>query len=62
MMVEAPYGLDDLFGLVVRPNRIQVPRRVYEEKAARYRTCWPELTILPWEDGIGVEGSAYVQA
>ena len=61
LAVEAPYGLDDLFGLVVRPNRIQVPRQVYEEKAARYHTCWPELTILPWEEGIGVDGSAYIQ-
>jgi hypothetical protein len=47
----APYGYADLFGLVVRPNRRQAPRHVYEAKAARWAQHWPELTVLPWEDG-----------
>lgn len=34
--VYAPYGLDDLFGLVVRPNPRLAPRAVYEAKAARW--------------------------
>ncbi len=47
-----PYGYDDLFGLVVRPNRCTpASRHVYEAKAARWTTVWPELTVLPWEDG-----------
>ncbi|GAB3303468.1 nucleotidyltransferase family protein [Geodermatophilus aquaeductus] len=45
----APYGVDDLLGLVVRPNpRSPAPRAVYEAKAARWRSVWPELTVLPW--------------
>jgi uncharacterized protein len=45
----APYGVDDLLGLVVRPNpRSPAPREVYEAKAARWRSVWPELTVLPW--------------
>ncbi len=45
----APYGLDDLLGLVVRPNRASpAPREVYETKAARWSAVWPELTVLPW--------------
>jgi hypothetical protein len=46
--VYAPYGLADLFDLVVRPNRAQAPRHVYETEAARWRQHWPELTVLPW--------------
>jgi hypothetical protein len=50
--VYAPYGYDDLFGLVVRPNpRSPAPRHVYEAKAARWTSVWPELTVLPWDGG-----------
>ena len=45
----APFGYDDLFGLVVRPNRRLAPRQVYETKAARWKEHWPELTVLPWD-------------
>jgi uncharacterized protein len=44
----APFGLDDLFGLVVRPNRRLVTRDAYEAKVARWRRCWPALTIVEW--------------
>ena len=49
--VHAPYGYADLFELIVRPNRRQAPRHVYEAKAARWRSVWPELTVLPWGKG-----------
>ena len=46
----APYGLDDLLAMVVRPNpRSPAPRQVYETKAARWRAVWPELTVLAWD-------------
>lgn len=47
--VYAPFGYDDLFAMVVRPNRRLAPRQVYETKAARWLQQWPELTVLPWE-------------
>jgi uncharacterized protein len=47
--VYAPLGFEDLFGLVVRPNRRLAPRHVYEAKAARWKEHWPELTVLPWD-------------
>jgi hypothetical protein len=47
--VYAPYGLGDLLGLVVRPNRRLAPRHVYEAKATRWQAVWPELTVLPWD-------------
>ncbi|MBV8737219.1 MAG: nucleotidyltransferase family protein [Alphaproteobacteria bacterium] len=45
----APFGLDDLFSLVVRPNKKQITRAIYEAKIERWRSLWPRLTIVPWE-------------
>lgn len=47
-VVCAPFGLRDLFAMIVRPNRTVVTRDVYEEKATRWAARWPELTVLPW--------------
>jgi len=44
----APYGLSDLFGMVVRPNKVIVPRSVYEAKAARWAAVWPKLKVVEW--------------
>jgi uncharacterized protein len=47
--VYAPYGLNDLLGMIVRPNKEQVAQVVYEAKARRWQKVWPGLNILPWE-------------
>jgi|SRR5580700_8024572 hypothetical protein len=47
-----PFGLDDLFGLLVRPNKRQITRAIYEAKVDRWRPIWPRLTYLPWEEAI----------
>jgi uncharacterized protein len=49
--VYAPHGLSDVFNLVVRPNPVLAPRRVYQDKTKRWQSQWPELTILPWPNG-----------
>lgn len=41
----APFGLDDLFNLVVRPNKRQVTREIYERKVKRWYIVWPRLTV-----------------
>lgn len=47
--VSAPLGLDDLFAMTVRPNPLTSgPRDQYEAKAARWKSKWPEATVLPW--------------
>ena len=46
--VYAPHGLSDVFDLVVRPNPVLAPQSVYESKVKRWRTHWPELTVLEW--------------
>lgn len=48
--VYAPFGLNDLFGKVVRANKAQITERVYENKVARWLDKWPDLKIIPWEN------------
>lgn len=48
LAVHAPFGFEDLFGLVVRPNPVLAPAAVYEAKARRWAAAWPERTVLPW--------------
>jgi hypothetical protein len=44
----APFGLSDLFAMVVRPNKAIVSEAVYRAKADRWARLWPKLTVLPW--------------
>ena len=48
-IVRAPFGLNDLFSMIVRPNRKQVTREVYTNKAERWARVWPKLTVIPWD-------------
>jgi uncharacterized protein len=46
--VAAPFGLDDIFAMVLRPNRTLDNAASHARKAARVKVIWPELTVLPW--------------
>lgn len=48
LTVCAPFGWDDVFDLVVRPNKALVTQVVYEAKAQRWASRWPKLTVRPW--------------
>jgi len=48
--IAAPFGLEDLFGFVVRPNGALPNEKSFDDKAARVRTLWPQVTIIPWRD------------
>lgn len=52
----APFGVDDLLALNVRPNRVQITPAIYAAKVERWRSAWPRLRISPWEDGVGEPG------
>lgn len=52
-LVQAPFGVDDLLALIVRPNRVQITPAIYAGKVERWRSTWPRLRISPWEDGVG---------
>ncbi|WP_052339901.1 nucleotidyltransferase family protein [Gorillibacterium massiliense] len=46
--VYAPYGLDDLFNKVVRPNKRQITKEIYDKKVHRWKAQWNDLIIEPW--------------
>ncbi len=45
----APFGLDDIFDMVVRPNYVLPNKATHQKKALRARATWPELKIIPWD-------------
>jgi uncharacterized protein len=49
--VAAPFGLDDVFAMVVRPNYALDNAASHTRKAARAKAVWPEITVLPWRRG-----------
>lgn len=46
--VYAPFGLEDLFGMIVRPNKAQITKEIYENKVRRWKAHWDKLTIVEW--------------
>jgi hypothetical protein len=46
--VFAPYGLSDLLGAIVRPNKKQITQSVYEAKVKKWQDRWPGLRIVAW--------------
>ena len=50
--VYAPNGFDDIANLIVRPNPgPNFSAASYEAKAARWKTLWPEITVLAADAG-----------
>lgn len=49
LQVYAPYGLDDLFNMVVRPNKVKITKEIYRTKLNRWTKIWPKLKIIPWK-------------
>ncbi|MDD3223637.1 MAG: nucleotidyltransferase family protein [Clostridium sp.] len=48
LKVYAPFGLNDLFGKIVRANKTQITQQVYENKVSSWLNKWPGLKIIPW--------------
>jgi uncharacterized protein len=48
--VFSPYGLSDLLGLIVRPNKKQITRSIYDAKVMKWQAKWPGLRVVPWDD------------
>jgi hypothetical protein len=46
--VYAPFGLNDLFGMIVRANKTQITEEIYIQKVHKWSAIWPSLTIVPW--------------
>jgi uncharacterized protein len=46
--IYAPFGLEDMFEMIVRPNKCLITADVYRKKADKWKARWPKLTIIPW--------------
>jgi hypothetical protein len=46
--VYAPFGLNDLFGMIVRANKAQITEEIYMKKVHKWSAIWPSLVIVPW--------------
>lgn len=45
-----PFGLDDVWNLIVTPNRAMPMAAQFADKVERWSREWPQLTIHPWAD------------
>jgi hypothetical protein len=48
--VMAPFGLDDLFSMVIRPNYALENAVSHMRKARRAQAIWPEIIVVPWNE------------
>jgi len=46
--IYGPYQLDDLFSMIVRPNKLLVTKEIFENKANKWKEKWPKLQIVHW--------------
>ena len=47
--VAAPFGLGDMFAMVIRPNPALDNAASHRAKARRAQSIWPEITFEPWD-------------
>ncbi|WP_284314322.1 nucleotidyltransferase family protein [Labrys miyagiensis] len=47
--IAAPFGLEDMFGMIVRPNPHRGLDKGLAAKAAKAKAIWPELTVISWD-------------
>lgn len=48
LVVCAPFGLNDMFGQIVRANKTQITKETYEKKCNKWASKWDTLTIIEW--------------
>ncbi|MGH7573828.1 MAG: hypothetical protein ACREM1_01695 [Longimicrobiales bacterium] len=46
---------------LVRANRVQITRDIYVSKVLRWTRHWPNLIVLPWEQGVGLEALRWIE-
>ncbi|MDG0875561.1 nucleotidyltransferase family protein [Paenibacillus thiaminolyticus] len=44
----APFGLDDIFTLTLRPNKKLITEDIYYKKVEKWTRKWPELKVIRW--------------
>jgi uncharacterized protein len=48
MDIAAPFGFDDLFAMVIRPNYALDNAASHTRKAEAARLIWPQVSVIPW--------------
>ena len=48
MVIYAPYGFNDLFGMFIRPVKKDFTKEAYDEWASRWMKKWPNLRKQEW--------------
>ena len=48
LKVYAPFGLNDIFGMIVRANKAQITEEIYDNKVKKWSKNWSELNVIPW--------------
>jgi len=48
LKIYAPYGLEDLMQLIVRPNKKKITEDIYNKKVEKWTQIWPMLKVVPW--------------
>ena len=47
--IAAPFGLSDLFAMVIRPNRALENAVSHTRKATRAQAVWTEVVVIHWD-------------
>ena len=48
LVVYAPYGLNDIFGMVIRPVKREFSKEFYDDRALKWMKKWPMLRKIDW--------------
>jgi hypothetical protein len=48
LKVYAPFGLNDMFGMIIKPNKTQITEEIYYKKANKWKSKWIDLKIIAW--------------
>ena len=48
LIIYAPYGLNDILGMVIRPVKREFTKEAYDERSNRWMKKWPNLKKIEW--------------
>ena len=48
LKVYAPYGLNDAFNMIVRPNKLTMSKDHYLKMTLSFKSRWNQIDVFPW--------------
>lgn len=48
LIAYSPFGLEDMFSQIIRPNKIMITKEIYDMKCNKWKNKWNSLTIIEW--------------